>query len=164
VSLAFDRSPWFSFDKAANEACRRLESTNRCAIHGDLRVAGHAGCASYDCYGAGQRVTQELFPGVAWRDDPKRARALFEAFRRLRDLHELRLLLHETERLPLPLAAFEHRAKLLAKLEPRAGFSATTLAALDLCALDNAVHAYLRSLRAYLPQPTAARRRLPLVG
>src|SRR3954469_2691884 len=101
VSLSFDRSPWFSFDKPANVSCRHLLPTDRCDLHSQLDTAGHAGCASYDCYGAGQRVTQELFPGFVWRDDPERAWLMFEAFRRLRSVHELSLLLHETKRLPL---------------------------------------------------------------
>lgn len=109
-------------------------------------------------------MTQELFAGIDWRDDPERAHVMFEAFRRLRDVHELRLLLHETEPLPLPPADVELRAQLLANLEPSAGFDAATLARLDLDALDGAVRAYLRGLRRHLVPTLGARRRLPLLA
>jgi hypothetical protein len=48
---------------------------------------------------------------------------------------------------------------LLTRLEPEPGFTAETLAQLDVHLLDDAVHALLRSLGCYVPQ----RRRLPLV-
>ncbi len=87
---------------------------------------------------------------------------MFEAFRRLRDVHELLLLLDETRRWPLPPQQTEHRQRLLAALEPAAGLSPHWLAALDVAALDTAVHGFLRSLRAHLPPETNTRRRLPL--
>jgi hypothetical protein len=161
VSLPFDRSESFSFDKAADEPCRHLQPAHGCAIHARLAQAGHGGCAQYDCYGAGQRVVQELYPGSFWRSDARLARHMFSAFRRLRDVHELRLLLHEAERLPLSAGQVAERQRLLAQLEPRGGFSAQTLAALDMAALHRTVHAFLRSLAPFAPL-VGARRRLPL--
>lgn len=163
VSLAFDRSEWFAFDKAAGEPCRHLSASNRCRQHARLEAAGHGGCASYDCYGAGQRVTEELFPGLAWRRAPEQQRALFAAFLRLRDVHELRLLLHEAARLPLPRAARAEGQLLLGQLEPARGLSAADLAALDVEALQSAVHAYLRGLRPLVEGSLPPRRRLALL-
>lgn len=87
VALAFDCSALFAFDKPAGEACRHLTSAHRCAIHARLTAEGMAGCARYDCLGAGQRATT-LFPGRA----PDRE--MFEAFRVLREVHGLLQLLH----------------------------------------------------------------------
>lgn len=161
VSLSFDRSPSFSFDKAADVPCHHLQPTHRCAIHTRLAEAGHTGCAHYDCYGAGQRVVQELYRGRSWRSDARLARDMFGAFRRLRDVHELRLLLHEAESLPLDAQQAARRTQLLCVLEPAAGFSAQTLSMLDVAALHRAVHAFLRSL-APCAARAGARRRLPL--
>lgn len=163
VSLAFDRSEWFAFDKAAGEPCPYLLPANRCRQHARLEGAGHGGCANYDCYGAGQRVTQELFPGVSWRHAPEQRRALFGAFLRLRDVHELRLLLHQAARLSLPEATDAEGRQLLERLEPAHGFTAAALAALDVEALHGEVHAYLRRLRPHVDSSRSPRKRLPLL-
>jgi hypothetical protein len=72
--------------------CSHLRSDNRCSIHADLRVRGFPGCASYDCYGAGQWVTRH-FEGATWRTSPEIAAQMFDAFRRARVLHELMAML-----------------------------------------------------------------------
>lgn len=161
VSLPFDRSESFSFDKAADEPCRYLRPDHRCSIHPRLTEAGHAGCAHYDCYGAGQRIVQEFYPDRSWRSDARLARAMFADFRSLRDVHELRFLLHETERLPLNAEQARERERLLGVLEPSATVSAQALARLDLSAVHRTVHAFLRSL-APCAQQAGGRRRLPL--
>lgn len=87
VAPAFDADQGFGYDKPANEPCRHLQSDNRCGIHPALVAQGFAGCASFDCFGAGQRATA-LFEGN-WRTSPQTARRLFETYSRLRTLHEL---------------------------------------------------------------------------
>lgn len=89
VALPFSRSADFAFDKPAGAPCPHLREQARCAIHHRLRSAGFAGCAAFDCFGAGQRVVQELFPGRDWRTDPDIAAPMFAAFAILRQLHEL---------------------------------------------------------------------------
>ncbi len=164
VSLAFDRGESFSFDKLADVPCQHLLSTNRCAIHETLDTRGHAGCASYDCYGAGQRVTQALFPGVSWRSNPSTQRALFAAFRDLKHVHELRLLLFEAGRIALASDHAELRARLLAQLQPEAGLSVESLRALDIPALHAQTHALLRALRGYFGNAARLKRRLRVVS
>lgn len=162
VSLSFDRGEWFAFDKPANATCRHLGPGLACAIHGELETKGQAGCAAYDCYGAGQVITQQVFAGVSWKRATDGGAAMFDAFRRLKRVHELRLLLHEAGRLALPVSRATARRQLLTRLEPPLGFSRESLAAIPLSTLEAAVHAWLRSLAGELaPPPT--RRTLPLV-
>jgi len=158
VSLPFDRSEWFSFDKPADVPCRHLQPTNRCSIHEQLSELGQAGCAHYDCYGAGQRLTQELGPGHSWRADPERAHQVFAAFRQLKTLHELRLLLHEARALGLAAQHVQELELLLAQLEPETDFDAEALGKVDVAELERAVHTFLRGLGGYVTR----RRRLPL--
>lgn len=161
VALPFDRSESFAFDKPADVACRYLTASCSCSIHGQLRARGQAGCAAYDCYGAGQRITQQLFSGVSCHDVETRAE-LLEAFRRLKRVHELCLLLHEAGRLGLSARRALEREQLLAELEPAHGLSRHGLATLELPELEANVHAWLRGLAREL-SPPAVRRRLPLV-
>jgi hypothetical protein len=58
VLLPFSRSADFAFDKPAGEPCRHLTPEYRCRIHETLYAEGMRGCAAYDCFGAGQSVTQ----------------------------------------------------------------------------------------------------------
>jgi hypothetical protein len=161
VSLPFDRSDSFAFDKPANAPCHHLRPGGGCRIHGQLLAQRQAGCAAYDCYGAGQAITQKLFAGVSWRDQPATEVAMFEAFRRLKRVNELRLLLHEASRLALSPLREDERALLLSRLEPTQGFSRESLAALELSALEATVHSWLRRLAREL-SPDRARHRLPL--
>jgi hypothetical protein len=54
----------------------------------------------YDCFGAGQRVSQVTFVGASWRQDPGLAQQMFDAFAVMRRLHELLWHLSEARQLP----------------------------------------------------------------
>jgi uncharacterized protein YjbI with pentapeptide repeats len=103
VALPFTASADFAVDKAAGTPCGHLGADFRCGIHAQLRERGFAGCAAFDCFGAGQKVTRLTFGGVDWRRDRSAARAMFDAFAVMRALHEM--LWYLTEALALPAAA-----------------------------------------------------------
>jgi uncharacterized protein YjbI with pentapeptide repeats len=102
VAPAFSASADFAIDKPAGAPCPNLRPDFRCGIHDRLRREGFSGCVVYDCFGAGQRVTQETFGGRDWRSTPAIAQPMFAAFAVMRQLHEL--LWHLTEALRLPAA------------------------------------------------------------
>jgi hypothetical protein len=89
VAPAFDAEQGFGFDKPAHEPCRHLRTDNGCAIHAQLASRGFPGCVQFDCHGAGQRITQQFFPGRHWRDSAATARTMFDGYSRLLPLHEL---------------------------------------------------------------------------
>ncbi|MBO0803013.1 MAG: pentapeptide repeat-containing protein [Nocardiopsaceae bacterium] len=89
VVPAFSASADFAIDKPAGTACPNLGTDFRCGIHDGLRQRGFPGCAAYDCFGAGQQVSQVTFGGQDWRQAPGTARQMFEVFPVMRGLHEL---------------------------------------------------------------------------
>jgi hypothetical protein len=93
VGPAFDADQGFGFDKPAHTPCANLRHDSRCAIHRERRSRGFPSCVTFDCYGAGQRVTQQLFGGKSWRSSPELAPRMFDAYSRYRVLHELMALL-----------------------------------------------------------------------
>jgi uncharacterized protein YjbI with pentapeptide repeats len=95
VAPAFSVSADFAIDKDAGRPCPNLQADFRCAIHARLRQRGFPGCAVYDCFGAGQKVTQETFGGRDWRRSPRTAQQMFEVFAVVRQLHELLWYLNE---------------------------------------------------------------------
>jgi len=93
IATSFDASEDFAFDKAAGVGCQYLGRDCRCAIHEELLDRGFRGCAVYDCFGAGPRVTR-AFAGM---EDCDRERN--DAFLILRVVHEQLWLLTEAGRL-----------------------------------------------------------------
>ena len=101
LALSIDRSEHFAIDKPAGVPCPNLDG-HHCKIHRWLRVEGFSGCTVYSCGGAGQRVTQELFAGQSWRDDPALTVPMMEAFRGMRAIQDrLAILMAAQENLPL---------------------------------------------------------------
>jgi uncharacterized protein YjbI with pentapeptide repeats len=107
VALPFAASADFALNKPAGQPCPSLRDDHRCGIHADLRTKGFTGCTVYDCFGAGQKVSQLTFGGRDWRTGGKEhARRMFDAFPVVRQLHEL--LWYLTEALTLPAARPVH--------------------------------------------------------
>jgi uncharacterized protein YjbI with pentapeptide repeats len=95
VALAFTRSADFPFDKDAGDPCVNLDDADGCRIHPHLRDRGFKGCTVFDCFGAGQKVSQQTFAGRSWRDDDATRTAMFGTFPVVRRLHELLWYLDE---------------------------------------------------------------------
>ncbi|WP_406389800.1 pentapeptide repeat-containing protein [Streptomyces sp. NBC_00887] len=102
VALTLTASADFAINKDAGEPCRNLRGDFRCGIHTQLRPKGFSGCTVYDCFGAGQKVSQETYDGRDWRAAPDTAQQMFQVFPVMRRLHEL--LWYLTEALALPAA------------------------------------------------------------
>jgi hypothetical protein len=102
VAPAFDANQGFAYDKPAHVPCAQLLDDFRCRIHGERGACGFHGCETFDCHGAGQRVTQQLFGGKSWRTSPELAREMFDAYSKYRVLHEVLVLLELAIRNALP--------------------------------------------------------------
>lgn len=95
VALAFERSSDFAYDKAIGDPCINLQEDFGCSIHERLRGTGFQGCVTYDCFGAGQKISQVSFGGTSWREAPDTAPAMFAMLPIMRQLHELLAYLGE---------------------------------------------------------------------
>jgi len=140
VAPAFDASAAFAFDKAAGVRCRHLTGDDRCSIHATLVERGFRGCAAYDCYGAGQRVTRAF----AGSGDERRRN---EAFLILQGVHELLWQLSEAAKLRPTSEDDELDAQIaaeIAALDAIAQGSVASLFELDLRPHREAARALLR--------------------
>ncbi|MBT2505776.1 pentapeptide repeat-containing protein [Streptomyces sp. ISL-98] len=106
VALAFSASADFAIDKDAGQPCPNLDTDFRCGIHERLRPQGFQGCTVYDCFGAGQKISQVTFAGQDWRQAPQSAQQMFALLPVVRQLHEL--LWYLTEALTLQPAREIH--------------------------------------------------------
>ncbi len=146
VALAFDKSKHFGFDKAAGQRCPNLSDGGACRIHAARAQRGFGGCVSYDCLGAGQRVTQEIFGGRTWLREPDLLGPMANAFLTLTRAHRLLELLREAGRLALLEEDQDRRVDLEASILA-AGADVATVTA-----LEDETRAFLRGLSARLPQ------------
>jgi hypothetical protein len=158
VVPAFTRSADFAISKPAGQPCPNLGPDSRCAIHAGLRDRGFAGCAAYDCFGAGQQTVQVTFGGRDWRSSPGLAAQMFAAFGVMRQLNELRWHLVQASELLSPggpagsLSAIGAlREELSGALRAAQGYASGTpemLTKLDITAHRDAVSELLRRVSA----------------
>ena len=95
VALPYAKSADFAFDKDGGTPCSNLQSDYRCGIHENLRAKGYKGCTVYECFGAGQKVSQLTYDGNDWRNNPESAKEMFDVFPIMQQLHEMLCYLNE---------------------------------------------------------------------
>lgn len=95
VALPFAASADFAMNKDAGVPCSNLQADYRCGIHTNLRERGCKGCTVFECFGAGQKVSQITFEGIDWRESSERAETMYNVFPVMHQLHEMLWYLQE---------------------------------------------------------------------
>jgi uncharacterized protein YjbI with pentapeptide repeats len=168
VASEFSASADFAIDKPAGQACPHLGTDFRCGIHARLRQQGFRGCAVFDCFGAGQHVSQVTFAGADWRRQPWLAQRMFDVFTVMRELHEL--LWHLSEALRHPSAGHLRQDLTAALDETRclSEASAATVLALDLDAhwrkVNTLLQRFSQRARSRVQPPRPEHERADLIG
>jgi hypothetical protein len=168
VAPTFGVSADFAIDKPAGVPCPNLAADLGCSIHPRLRESGFAGCTTYDCFGAGQHLSQGTYDGLDWRDAPELAPQMFSAFAVMVKLHEL--LWHLREALAMPQVPALHPALQAAfgNIEQLASLPPDDLVELDLGSHWQEVNELLvrasAVIRSHAPQPTRDHRGADLIG
>lgn len=113
VLLPFAREAGFGVTKPGGTPCHHLDEADACGIHANLRPEGWPGCTVFECFGAGQQVSQVTYRGVSWRDqeDLGEMGAVLSV---MRSLHEM--LAHLTEALERGAGAAQPWLEQLARL------------------------------------------------
>jgi uncharacterized protein YjbI with pentapeptide repeats len=144
VAPAFAKSSDFAIDKPAGRACPNLEDDFRCGIHEQLVPRGFKGCTVFDCFGAGQRITQETFGGGDWRSGSEVAGAMFATLPIMRQLHELMWYLAEALKLEEARRVHPQLRTALAETDQIAAGTPDELRVLDLDAYRRKVNPLLQ--------------------
>jgi uncharacterized protein YjbI with pentapeptide repeats len=131
VALPFSAGTDFAVNKAAGSPCRNLQTDFSCGIHARLRDSGFQGCTVYDCFGAGQRVSQVTFGGRSWREEPDSAGPMFEVFPIVRQLHELLRYLTEALTFEPARPVHDELRQALAETDRLAGGTPEEILAVD---------------------------------
>lgn len=99
VALYCMKTDGFPANKDAGIPCRHLMTDFRCDTHSTLASKQLKGCMAYDCFGAGQKVTQECYFDVDWKSAPEKASEIFNVFRVVFQLHQMEWYLLEANSL-----------------------------------------------------------------
>jgi hypothetical protein len=132
----------FALDKPAEKPCPHLQGSGLCGIHGQRDEMGFGACCSFDCHGAGQWITQQLFGGARWQDCPAIARDMADAWYRWLPRFESAALLEAA----LPLAASEQRTLLETRIDQLLDASRPTMPHTDRSRLRRETLALIRAV------------------
>ena len=161
AALPFAASADFPVDKPAGQPCGNLRRDFGCGIHARLRETGWKGCTVFECFGAGQQVSQVTFGGVSWRDAPGTASRMYAVLPVMRQLHEM--LSHLGEALVISPAA-STRAELTTLLDEVTELTAATaeaLLGLDVLTLRQRVGPLLQQTSSVVRADARRSRRAP---
>ncbi len=89
VALYFSTMDNFPEDKEAGKPCKNLNKDFTCKIHKDLSEKNLKGCINYDCFGAGQKVDQNIYKGTSWNISSYQAQEMYDVFIAVKNLQEM---------------------------------------------------------------------------
>ena len=141
TAFGFTRSADFALDKPSGTPCRNLAPDFSCTIHESLRPRGFRGCTVFDCFGAGQNVSQKLFAGNSWLEYPETKDGMFSAFKVARQLHEMLWYLVEAQERTFDPDSSNCALKLMKMIEQALDGGLEALLSLDV----HDLHAQVRS-------------------
>ena len=89
VALYCMKTDGFPDNKPAGVPCKHLMPDFCCDIHGQLANKKMKGCLAYDCFGAGQKVTQSSYANENWKTNPEKANEIFQVFKLVFQFHQM---------------------------------------------------------------------------
>lgn len=143
VALRFSVTEGFPIDKEVGHPCLHLQPDFRCGIHTSLNKRGLKGCVTFECFGAGQYVSQVSFGGLDWREYPDSAAHMFKTFIVIMQLHELLWYLAEALRLEAASPIYKDLRFLFEETERLTYLNPKALLDLDVPAHRESVNALL---------------------
>lgn len=97
TALFFSKMDGFPENKEAGKPCIKLQNNFLCKIHHELETKNMKGCIGYDCFGAGQHVTQTIYKGETWQTSKEKSKEIFDAFIMIFQLYQIRYFLEESK-------------------------------------------------------------------
>ncbi|EKN71612.1 pentapeptide repeat-containing protein [Neobacillus bataviensis LMG 21833] len=168
VALPYAKSADFPLDKDSGTPCSNLRGDYRCEIHSNLRNKGFRGCTVYECFGAGQKVSQVTFDGNNWRDYPESAKEMFDVLPIMQQLHEMLYYLNEALNLEDTQPIYHDLQKALDETEKLTYLGAKSIMELNVPAHRAMINQLLirtsELVRAKVPPNKKINRGIDLVG
>jgi uncharacterized protein YjbI with pentapeptide repeats len=132
VALPYAKSADFAVDKDSGTPCHNLQSNYLCGIHNDLRNKGFRGCSAYECFGAGQKVSQSTYNGKDWRTNKDIAQEMFDVYPMMQQLHEMLWYLNEALTIDAAKPIYNELHYCLVEIEELTGKSPEFILSIDM--------------------------------
>lgn len=132
VALYYIKTDGFPANKEIGVPCKHLMRDFRCAIHASLARKNLRGCLAYDCFGAGQKVTELYSSYVTWKSNSEKAEEIFEVFQIVFQLHQMAWYLFEALRFMTEKLLTENIEALLLENEQLSNQSPEAILRLDI--------------------------------
>ncbi len=139
IALFFSKTDGFPHDKKAGEPCQHLSIIHKCDVYQNLKHLGYKGCISFECFGAGQKISQSTFANQDWRSKPEISKNMFESFQVMRQLHEMIQYMAEANQRIETITIHDRLSETLIKLIDNTNLSSEELTELNLDVLHNEV-------------------------
>ena len=146
VSLYCAKLDGFPENKAAGVPCKYLEKDFSCQIHDFLKDRGLKGCMAYDCFGAGQKVTEIFRSRGDWKENPEISTEMFRAFHGIFQLHQMKWFLLEALTLADSEETKERIRRLIEENEVITGLAPEEIGAYDIEAYRSRVNPVLKDV------------------
>lgn len=140
VLLPFSAASGFGVDKPGGTPCHNLADDDGCRIHATLRADGWPGCTVFECFGAGQQVSQVTYAGTSWRESDNLGE-MSAVLSVMRQLHEMLLHLQEVEQ----RSPDDGAAAVAGEIAVLVGLDPVSLLTFDLDALHGRVGSLLQA-------------------
>lgn len=147
VALYCMKTDGFPADKVAGKPCQNLLTDFRCAIHSELTEKKMKGCLAYDCFGAGQKVTQKIYEGKDWGVEPDCKEQMFEVFHSVVQLHQMLWYLVEASKVLTAETLQLEIGRLIRQNEEMTQLPPDRMISLDIERYREKVNAILKSTR-----------------
>ncbi|WP_246483231.1 pentapeptide repeat-containing protein [Alkalicoccobacillus gibsonii] len=141
VALPYLKSTDFAKDKAGGVPCHNLNEHYMCTIHSNLREEGYKGCTVYECFGAGQKVSQTIYKNVSWHE--KSSEEMFEVFPIIQQLQEMLAYLDEALKREETKPIHTQLMKAFNKIDAYTYKDPETILTLDLTVIRSEISDYL---------------------
>lgn len=132
VSLTYAKSADFATNKDGGTPCSNLQGDYRCGIHTELRKRGYRGCTVYECFGAGQKISQHTYSGQDWREHPELAKEMYDVLPIMQQLYEMLYYLDEALHLEEAAPIHGELSKALEETERLTDFTPAEILVLDI--------------------------------
>lgn len=150
VSLSYVKSADFAVTKDAGTPCPHLRPDFLCGIHNRLREVGFRGCVGYECFGAGQQVSQVTFAEKDWREHPELAPDMFRVFPIMQQLYEMLAYLWEALEREETKPIHERLRQALEETEAFTRLESKSIASLDVQGHRTAIKEWLLQASAFV--------------
>jgi len=146
TALFFSKTDGFPENKIAGKPCSKLMDNYSCNIHHELEMRKMKGCMGYDCFGAGQYVTQNIYKGDTWKTLKDKSREIFDVFTMVFQLYQIRYFLEEARTIITAKELWSDIESLINENEELCNSTAENIVEIDIEKYRNKVNILLREV------------------